>query len=747
MLKTDIKKILKDVDKVIYQALNTRYNKNTKFPLFSYANIVQPKQSGIHCSSGNINIYISSQESILPISKIEYRIPQTRLYITFLQTKDYFVRILHYFNLSILIAEYFHENSQQIIEVHSKKNSLDIQHPEILSIYDKQIKVPKDNIFIAQISCEARIDLVDLPNHIKKIIDQEMNLHPISMIQTENIKYLSELDRYWVLIKIIDKNNKINVKELVKKDISNFIWLQEIYIYLGWFNQLKIFYKDILNNELSSEALTILSMTLSRYQNVCDISKTECIKLNINKQNINYAGSFLNYLLKSTNHRLDNMYEEIQRKWNYLHIPAIRLKLQKLIYDNPDEFIALAYLALQYRFWWYEKLEHIILSHLPEEKMLIFKVLSLINKFTIIRFNQDSVFISKYTGSLQSQNSIILENLFTKRDTRRSREQFTCIEKNAKFYIKINKCVDFEYFPKYNCIHIRPQLFTQFKYNKKECLIKISDFLLYIPLIWDQFTVEYNKCRFKFLRKKDRFQVTIKFAKTVQRITLNDDQIEKHLESIKKYYIPIKRAKSEIDISIYNEYGAKIIKSNQYFGNIVIKGYGLNTYGILNSNFRIFPDNQKKSYTIDLDEKAHHPLPFINNNLELTLKASKFVPLKVQLYQSDSLIIKLLSINAADLFYKLKIYTDNYEQNLTEIRSICESNLGFIPQIRHLSKITPDRKNIFTIISYLYGDERLSSDTKFKIIPITKITNQKALWINPDHLNYMFTETFFRSFY
>jgi hypothetical protein len=747
MQKTDINQIIKNIDKVIYRALNIRYNKNSKFPLFSAANIISPNQSGIHYSVGNIDLYISSQESVLSISKIEYRIPQTKLYITYLQTKDYSVRILHYFNLSILIAEFFHENSQQIIEIRSEKYPIHIQYPTNYDISDKLIKVPKDNIFIAQISNETLINLPELPDQINQIIDEEIHMHPISKIQTENMKFLSELDQYWVKINAIDKNNNINFEELVQKDMVNLIWMQEIYMHLGWFNQLKIFYEDIIKYNLSSESKKILLKCLSRYHHICNICQTESIELKIDKQNINHSGLFLSYLLQSTDYNDDNIYEEIQKKWNYLHIPAIRLKLQELIYDNPDEFIALAYLALQYRFWWYEKLEEIILSYLPEEKMSIFRVLSLINKFAIMRFKNDSIYLSRYVNSFSTQISINLGNLITKKDTRKIRERFTCIEKNSKFYVKINKCVDFEYIPKSNCIHIKPQLFTPWKYIGAKCLIEISDYLLYVPLIWDQFTIKFNKCRFKFLRKKDRFQVTIKFAKVIQRVKLNDEQIENNLETIKKYYIPVKRAKSEIDISIFNEYGAKIIKNNQYIGNIVLKGYGLNTYGILNNNFRIFPNNQKKSYAINLDEMGN-PLMFLSNDgLELTLKASKFDPIKLQLYHADSLIMKLISMNASELFYKLKIFMDNYKQHLNEIRSICETNLGFIPQIGHLSEIVPDRNNIITIISSLYRNETLNGDTEFKIIPINKKTNQKALWINPAHLNYMFTETFFRSLY
>ena len=100
-----VKYIIKNIDSTIYRALNIGYNHNTCIPSFSCANITQPDESGIIYSTKNILLNIRSEKSTLPVTKIEYRIPQTRIYITYLQNEAYYVRIIQFFNQIILIVE------------------------------------------------------------------------------------------------------------------------------------------------------------------------------------------------------------------------------------------------------------------------------------------------------------------------------------------------------------------------------------------------------------------------------------------------------------------------------------------------------------------------------------------------------------------------------------------------------------------------------------------------------------------
>jgi hypothetical protein len=551
------------------------------------------------------------------------------------------------------------------------------------------------------------------------------------------------------MIECIQNNNRINIAEIIKTNIFNLIWLQEIYIHFGWYDQLRIFYKDITKIEVSLTEKKIIFWALYRFNSICKLIGIEGIKIKLDQVNNSrdIEGEFLNHLINSTDQLDGNIYEQIQKKWNYLHIPAIRLKLQKLIHENPDELIALAYLALQYRFWWYQKLEDLLLQFLPENKKSIFKFLSLINNSNTVRFRKDSIYFSKYNTSLNVRVHKNLAGLLTIKDTTQGGEHFTYLEKENTFFFKINKSIDLVYFPRSSSFIIRPRLYHPYTDKCINCKIKISEYSVDIPLIWDQFTIEFKKCRFKFLRKKDRFQVTIKFSKSVQCIKLNEDHIETNSEPVHKLYIPIKRSKSKIHVSMYNEYGASIHKLNPKSANIILNGYGYDTYGVLNSHYRIYMDKQKKSFEGELNDPVNLSMLQCNKSMEIVLRASKFDPVHIQLNHVDPLIAKLAYTNISELFYRLKIFVDEDNKTIDKIINVCNRNLGFIPQIENLSKLIPDRNNIVIIIGKSFRDEESDVNLIYKIIPINDKSKQTALWINPVNLNNLFSETFFKSIF
>ena len=278
-------------------------------------------------------------------------------------------------------------------------------------------------------------------------------------------------------------------------------------------------------------------------------------------------------------------------------------------------------------------------------------------------------------------------------------------------------------------------------------MLTVSNFSLHVPLIWDQFTVEFNKCRFKFLRKKDRFQVTIKFAQSISEIKVGEEYIKNSHGPVVKYFIPIKRSKSEINISAYNTFGAKLRKNFTSSNPVVIKGIGYNAFGIINNHFRVLPDGQKKSYDIDLDEIKNNPINFSREKLVLRFTASKFDPINLQLDIADPFIIKLLNTDISELFHKLKIYINIDIPNSQEVENLCIRTLGFVPPIEQISELIPNRNNIICIISNSIGDQYLSREIKFRIARINNKSMQTAMWINPEHLSYLFSEAFFSSLY
>ena len=750
MQTLDYTQLKKDFDNTISRCLNKSYNPNTGKNLFASTESIRPDQNQIDIDFNDIQIGITSPDIVLVISKFEYRIPQTRIYITELQNEDFLIKIFQYFDKAIMFAEYYNLKSNQSIEISNSAKQLTILYPESERIKKTSYKLPVETGFIAQIAKEDVPDIIDPVSYIKKCINKERDSHPLSKVQSHNLDYLSDLDSAWAMINYVYQDNQINIVELIKTGIYNFVWLQEIYIYFGWFDQLKLFYKEINHINLADTESSLIQSCSFRYNYICKLLGQQEIKLSHvqSKQNIKIEGKYLDYFLRYFDLVNINIYEEIQNTWNYLHLPAIQLKLKNQIYENPDEFIALAYLALHNYFWWYPKLEDIILQNLPSNKQAIFRFLSFINKSHNMHFEKESLYFSKIetTSNVEGHKNIVSQYLH--KNTNHGRKQFTYLEKDNSFSLKINKNINLQYLCKSNTIDIKPHLYYMNEETQSKFKIQISENILNVPLIWDQFVIEFNKCRFKFLRKKDRFQVTVKFAKTIKQIILNNEIIENKNGAIQRYYITIKRNKSIAYLSFFNEFGARIQEINPKMTRVFLKGYGYNVFGILNTKFRVYLSNQKKSYEVNLNEIEDQSLFLGYDNNELTLRAVKSDPITIKLTYIDPFILKLAYTDPAELFYRLKIYTEDQNKNLDEIRVVCQSNLGFIAHTDNLSELVPDKNNIIVIICKSYKSEKLNNDEEFRIINIDDKSKQTALWLSPNNIKNLFSETFFgRSFH
>ena len=168
--------------------------------------------------------------------------------------------------------------------------------------------------------------------------------------------------------------------------------------------------------------------------------------------------------------------------------------------------------------------------------------------------------------------------------------------------------------------------------------------------------IEFNKCRTKFLRKKSRFQVTTKLSKQTPSIILNDEVIDSNNGLLQKCYIPIKRGRSSSHFSLYNEHGGQIKRNNPGLSNIYVKGFGYNPFGIFQTQFRLFWENQKKSHIIDTNSINEKPINSSFDRGNLNIKADKFDSIMIKLDSIDPLLFKLAYTNPAELFYRLNIF-------------------------------------------------------------------------------------------
>ena len=746
MQRIDFNKISKNITDIINRALNFSYNSNSGKLDYSQAESLIPQNNKVKFEISGFKFEIKSSKPLCHMLKIENRIPQSRLHITYLQGRYFLIRVIRYFNRLIVLGESYDSASCQEIYFSSDEKKLNVQYPKMKQVDDNPIKIPIVNGFIAQIGEINQVDPAKLSDQVQSWIEKERVNHPISYLRYDNPDYLSEIDCLWSKIDYFDSNNSILIKK-IEKNINNFIWLQEIYIHFGLYDKLNSFYKEIDNPNSKFQISSVMVKSFNRYKQTCKLSGKSAYQLKrLHKEDkFELDNQYLNYFFTNSETNEYQLCNQIQKTWDYLHIPAIQLKVQRLINQNPDEYIAYAILVLQYRFWWYENLQSMLLKYLPSDRIVLFKLLLMIKNADIVRFYKKSIYLSRYSGINHIHEFNNLLGFINKKETQNNKGYFSLVEKPNTFYLRINREVDIEYYPESNGFKIFPRLFTFFKEWDHNCKIELAGFDIQLPLIWDQITLEFNKCRFKFFRKKDRFQVTIKFFKSIKSIKINGTHIDNTSSPGIKFYLPIKRKSSLIYFRNFSVYGRDTHGLMCTLSKNIFRGYGINCFGILQTKFRLYYEDQHKSCAIDLNGKDIQTISVDRKTRMLELKGSKFDPVIIPVKFLNLLFEKITYADFMAIFNHLKICVEYGEEIISHILKACHDNIGIIPQIKYTTNILPDKNNYYLIIREPSVAKNYPDLASIIVQPINSKSSQNAIFINPDEVENLFTESFFRA--
>jgi len=746
MKNLDLKKIILQVESVVNRFLNRKYNPNVKKAHFATYETITSEEDKIQDKFDGLTISFSHKDSEFTIEKFVYRIPQTRVYYYEYQNDYILLKVIKYFDIYIIIADDAIDSHTYSIGFEADK-PIHSLFPKYAMMDDGVFELPGDTGFIGELGIRENIDLKDLDGFIKNLIEHEINNHPLASIESLEFDYLSTIDHEWSRLRYIDSNNRIDVNNLCDDDIYNFIWLLEIYIWLGWFDKINLFYEEINKNNINKDNLFILQKTYHRYYNICkligkEIPETDAI---IQESSTDNSDNCLNIYFNSIKQKSNDIVNKLQKDWDIYHRPALQLKLNKMTARYPDDYLAFAYLILIYRFWWFPEFEKILIQYLPESKKNLWQLLSLIYKSGTMRFREDSIFISNFPSISDRQVNEYMLGMFSFRSIRRQRDRYTYLNIHNSVLIKINKDAEFLFMPGVFTIEIIPQLLYPLPEFKSKIKIELTQYSIIVPLVWDQFTIEVNNCRFKFIRKKNRFQITIRFDRKTPHLKINSDKIINENRQIVKYYIPLIKKENVLNIAVFNEYGAKIKRINPKYQNFVFTGYGLNRFGILNTDFNLAINNLKKSFQIDLNEIKKVKIQNYIDDQNLVFRSSQFDPYELRSASLNSLLYFINYSRPMELLKQMILYIDDYQNNYRKVRKLVYTNLGFIPKCDAVENIRPDRDKIVIMLSNEFNGQKLAEKELFKVIKFDKKAHQNALWWNLKYLHMLFSETFFEA--
>lgn len=707
-----IDKIINNIEDSIQVGLRHRYNNHVELPLSEFVTTPEIKNNTVSNSSGTVNITIPENDNYFLINSVKYRLPQTRLFYSHYVFNLFEVNVIDYFTDTIVFIKTYESDRKMDITVNAKTRHALFSSPPLNPDNElKNVKI-KDS-FISWFNEEKRESgLNQAGDFLHDKWQEELKVNPVYQIHSQDINFLLAIDQLWAKLPHIGPGRYLKIDKISNtgNNVSYFFWIQELYMYFGW------------SDELSAAGKTI------KEQEKRDKKK----------------GKYLEHLSSVTEayRKLD---EQLQQDWEYYQYAVLKFHLKKLVHDNPDEFIAMGLLAYRRQFAWANQLKERIAPLLPFDLILLFDLLTRLNQALAYSTRKNSACIannSLQAGMLSFTRKQNQEYKFYSRGNKRysllSLENLSFkIDKQVIFFIDITgKTITI-----HPHIHRPPLQLPQ----TKNITLAIGGDSFNIPLIWSQFTVELNGTRIRFLFKKNRFQLSIKKRTPTEKIIIEKSEIPNNNQRYSKFYIPIVKGKSSINIELLDLNNVRLRSCGPHIGKIIFRGSGLDRNGLLSEQFRLSAAETKKTLNLSTNNFQSDPIP-VSAGKEL-YKFSFFTkqsdPLHISIKNSTGVLWKIITSDPG----RLNIFLSSQKSNLENIvREQCIKKLSFVPRISMLHQLRERPECLPLIIGDDAEFKILEEYRNFKIIDPDMGHNRKALLINEDSINFLFSREFFADF-
>jgi len=632
------------------------------------------------------------------------RLPQSRIWVREAIFADFRLRSGVLENGHFLIIESTSVN---------KQINFDIQISPKIQTQSTSKSIPLDNnnwrfdlnqpLVLWLIKSNTPQNLEELPKFFQSYLNREYERHPISHLNSEEWQLLREIDMLWAEIQ------DINEADIAKEEFL--LWLQEIYIHFGWNAPLEDFYSSRSHSKKSNA----FKHSERRWHSVRD------------KQVWKRDDKLSHYLNQYYSGSAD--LQQLQQFWVDIHFPAYRIKAVSAIADEPQKFIAFGLLAIQYRFVWAEHYFELLFIALPIEIHPLIRLLFLLKK-------QNSFFHFGYHWSYAASNELKSNQKLTHKSelmafsqVHRKVKQITQINFSKNSYFSVDKAVCIRVGTESNKVAVQPLWMQPLDNLPHLNIVQIRyDFReLEIPLAWNQFQLECDKLHVKFLRKKNRFQVSISHIdpKKIFEIDEQAVQVKDSLDS--KLYLPITKQNSKIEIQEYNAWGSKASEAQEIF----FSGWVVDVFGTLHQRLNLSTGKGRGSRPIDLNSYFLAKTGKAQLGKSLTFSGRFLTKREIQLDLLNGPLSAFLYSPVELLRYRTIVFTEKSNKSIGEIFF---EELGFYPTIRKISDLKNTLSGFAFLVSDSFLDHQVSSEEPIKVISLKNQSNKKGFLVHPQSL-------------
>jgi hypothetical protein len=475
----------------------------------------------LNCNNCRIDIHKNN----LQIFSTRWRIPLTRIYFSKFSAGDFEFFEVCFNKISVFIFKNF---SQEDFELEIKipdKNLIFVPLDKSNKIIEGKIIVSKSTQAAYIINPDKNISHKGVYSFLEETLLEEKKNNPAFIIETTDVLFLQQIDKYWSEIPIyhIDKKNIATIENATQYILSN---------------ELKQFinYDSIISD--------------------------------------NYKGHPSSYFFKTviSEEKKDSAptLKYLQNFWNTISLPAKKQILLNLLLQNSEEIISFLLLAYHYNFWWAdvaEKYFQNLLDQIKPDYLPLFKLVFRLKKQFNISKQKSSIRVNFNPSDDNHTYTLPAGRIFVKQVSLKHRKSNSLIINDLK--IKINKDADVVFQNKDNSVFIKPH---SYQYDEKidTLLIKINEYYCQIPLCWRSFTLSFQNVRFKFLFKKNRYQISVKSVKWIKKLNVGPDEIEFKESIYQKVHLKKLRQKPVLNVYFYDKKGRSLVPDELPYNNEVV---------------------------------------------------------------------------------------------------------------------------------------------------------------------------------
>ncbi len=726
--------IIEKIERFIRESLRHRYDHRA--PLRTFLEAHEQTVRHVVNRSREVELLFSSSE---PFTKFVYRFPQTRLYYSLYQNSAMQIKIVDFAHRTVVLIR----NQNPAADFRFKLTHC--RAYSVKTVSDTSDETASVALFwiLPEDEPLPKGPEAALLSALQKERSREYERHLLAAITSNNHNALTEIDRWFAALHHIDDRGRLLLSAV---QAPEFIWLHELYLQAGRWSELVAFYRSLQAEHFKRNPL--LFVLAQRVQSFLQNTAEKTFEVPPFKETVELPPFLQQYLNESDDRQRD---VALQNFWEYVQIPALQFRWEKEIRQNPDEFMAFAFLAVRRKFWWAQSALDFLFDKLPETHHAVFALLRIMLSQVCLRAARRLHVLTFQDGRSDYQ---ITAGPISARFYSFGKQNFSCLRlaNLSETILTVNKRVDFEIDFAEKALFVKPLVYrpplTDITWQNVR--IDYAGKTLWFPLVWEQATLKIDRCRLKFLRKKDRFQITIKNPDIEKTLTINGQAVVMRADRYAKHYLPIKKQSGRLIMEIFSAKGERLNALTPGPNAITLRGIAQDVFGIVKDEVRVRIDDYRRTHGMRTNGLQLDLLHVNDTASRLTVTCRKCPPLSLSLQTAEDFLQAFKNTQAAQLVNMLKIWVSVPAQGavpIEELKRLLLARLNWLPEIESIPLTKFEAWNdVFNILiagEVKRGDEEIVRNGFIRVFRSKKSPKTKYFLVEPKYWQNIFDFNFF----